>query len=74
MDIEKFAEEMVISQNEKKLTDYCKKHWDEALEFFPEDFLTMDSLIDLAVKVGTKRSTSNLNAYSNFVEKFKEQE
>ena len=47
MDIEKFAEEMVISQTDGELTEYVLEHWDSIFEVMHNQY-DMDTLIDLA--------------------------
>lgn len=74
MNIDKFAEEMVISQTDGNLTDYCLEHWDEALAIMPNSNNDMDMLIELATNIGVQRDTDALSAYSDFVSKLKEQQ
>ena len=74
MDIDLFAEEMVISQNDGELTQYCLEHWNDMLELMPHSNTDMDTLIELAVGVGGTRDLKALEAYSIFIEKLKEQQ
>ena len=71
MNIDKFAEEMVISQVNKELSQYCLDNWDAMLEVMPNSHGDMDTLIELAVGVGMTRDALALESYSVFIEKLK---
>lgn len=71
MDLEKFLEEFRTSQINEELTEYCKTHWDEALEYFPNGFHDMDSLLEATNKSLVSRSVDSLSEYQDVVENIK---
>ncbi len=71
MDIDKFAEEMIISQQEGKLSDYCIDHWDDILEFMPNKNNDMDTLVDLASQIDNSRNLESLEKYRGFIAEIK---
>ncbi|UDM75062.1 hypothetical protein [Vagococcus fluvialis] len=73
MDIDKFAEEMLISRTDGILTDYCLEHWDDMLKIMPNKNNDMDNLIELASNINFQR-VGALNDYYDFVEKLKKQQ
>ncbi|MGX6979125.1 hypothetical protein ACWN8V_07680 [Vagococcus elongatus] len=48
MDFKKFCEELLESQKNKRLSDYCLKHWHGALLVLGEVTLKMDQLVEIA--------------------------
>ena len=71
MDIDKFAEEMIISQQEGILSDYCREHWDEMLDYMPNQNNDMDMLIELASRISNSRNIESLEKYREFVAEIK---
>ena len=70
MNIDTFAEEMVISQTDGELTEYVLEHWDSILEVMHNQY-DMATLIDLASKVGKTRGLEELEEYRKFIEGLK---
>ena len=71
MDIDKFAEEMIISQQEGILSDYCREHWDEMLDYMSNQNGDIDMLIELASQIDNSRNLESLEKYRNFVGEIK---